>query len=184
MSETEVSDRPRDTPPWNITEWCQCTDLVNHQRYIPCQEQYRKYWLKKRAVKHCHLKNQQDKENNLRIQNFKVNMQNGFFINMVLRVTLKYQWFLGYLGLTVPRTVLLIWIFFIKWLFNEIEGYFSHWHLKCIKQKKQQWDYLLSVFSSSLFLFTSSDCFSPSCSATFKNTYKYMINFSVKFFLQ
>lgn len=143
-----------------------------------------KILIKKTGSQTLSSQNQQDKENNLRIQNLKVNMQNVFFINMVSRVTLKYQLFLGYLGLTVPRTVLLIWIFFTQWLFNEIEGYFSHWHLKCIKQKKQQWVDLLSVFSSSLFLFTSSDCFSPSCSATFKNTYKYMINFSVKFFLQ
>lgn len=143
-----------------------------------------KILIKKTDSQTLSSQNQQDKENNLRIQNLKVNMQNGFFINMVWRVTLEYQWFLGYLGLTVPRTVLLIWIFFIQWLFNEIEGYFSHWHLKCIKQKKQQLVDLLSVFSSSLFLFTSSDCFSPSCSATLKNTYKYIINFSVKFFLQ
>lgn len=67
-----------------------------------------KILIKKTGSQTLSSQNQQDKENNLRIQNLKVNMQNVFFINMVSRVTLKYQWFLGYLGLTVPRTVLLI----------------------------------------------------------------------------
>lgn len=134
-----------------------------------------KILIKKTGSQTLSSQNQQDKENNLRIQNFKLICKMFFY---------KHGFKSHFERSTVPRTVLLIWIFFIQWLFNEIEGYFSHWHLKCIKQKKQKWDYLLSVFSSSLFLFTSSDCFSPSCSATFKNTYKYMINFSVKFFLQ
>lgn len=142
-----------------------------------------KILLKKCAVKHCHLKINRTKK-----------IIWGFKISKLICKMLFYKhgfkshfeiWMVsGIPRSTCTKDCFIDIIFFKQWLFNEIEGYFSHWHLKCIKQKKQQLVDLLSVFSSSLFLFTSSDCFSPSCSATFKNTYKYMINFSVKFFLQ